>query len=222
MLHVYKEKLDSIKEEILIIGNKVVTANEIAMKGLLDNDQKVFADAKNELNNLEQMSNKIDNLIVTTLALHSPEAKDLRELVSFLKITNELVRASSNTKSFIKSFAKAINHEVDIEKVKEYAIPLHKSTIESMKTALDMFSLEDENETEDYFHKVIVEESKTDDLYAMIEKNLLKLITKNRELSKDYFDLLGCFRRLEKVADRAASIANLLLFAHLGGEIHQA
>ncbi|RXJ57906.1 phosphate signaling complex PhoU family protein [Candidatus Marinarcus aquaticus] len=222
MLQVFKEKLDTIKNEIIFIGDKVVKANELALSGLVEDKAELFNDAKSELNNIENLSNKIDNLIVTTLALHAPEAKDLRSLVSYLKITNEVVRASSNTKSFIKAFSKAMNHDVDVEKVKEYAIPLHKSTILSLKTALVMINLADDNDTEDYFHKVIVEESKTDDLYSMIEKNLLKLITKNRDLSKDYFDLLGSFRRLEKVADRAASIANLLLFAHIGGEILQA
>jgi phosphate transport system protein len=222
MLNVYKEKLDTIKNEIILIGDKVVKANELALNAIVEDKTDLFNEAKSELNNVEKLSNKIDNLIVATLALHAPEAKDLRSLVSYLKITNELVRAGSNTRSFVKAIAKTMNHEVEVEKVKEYAIPLHKSTILSLKTALVMINLEDDNDTEDYYHKVIVEESKTDDLYAMIEKNLLKLITKNRELSKDYFDLLGSFRRLEKVADRAASIANLLLFAHIGGEIHQA
>ncbi len=44
----------------------------------------------------------------------------------------------------------------------------------------------------------------------MIEKNILKLITKNLDLSKEYFDILSALRRLEKIADRAVSIANLL------------
>ena len=73
---------------------------------------------------------------------------------------------------------------------------------------------------EENYNRVLVEESKTDDLYSMIEKNILKLISKHLELSKDYFDLLSSFRRLEKIADRASSIANLLLFANLGGELN--
>ncbi|WP_419770797.1 MAG: phosphate signaling complex PhoU family protein [Candidatus Marinarcus sp.] len=222
MLSVYKDKLDSIKQEVTTIGEQVLRANEFALKALEKNDTKLFTDARNELMTIAQTSNKIDNLIVTTLALHSPEAKDLRELVSYLKITNELVRSSDNTKSYIKSIAKTINHDIELSKINEYALPLHRSAILATKTALEIIQLDNTNDIEDYFHKVIVEETKTDDLYAMIEKNILKMITKNRELSKDYFDMLGSFRRLEKVADRAASIANLLLYAHVGGEINQA
>lgn len=222
MLSIYKEKLDGIKNEIYSIGLQVVRANEIALEALKNQDYEKFSEAKNELSNLEKTSNKIDNMIVSTLALHAPEAKDLRQMVAYLKITNEIVRAATNTKSFIKTFAKIVACELDVDKINEYGIPLHKSAILAITTALEIIKTKDEDEIEDEFHKVIVEESKTDDLYSMIEKNILKMITKNKELSKDYFDVLSSYRRLEKLADRAASIANLLLFAHLGGEIHQA
>ncbi|MFA7082928.1 MAG: PhoU domain-containing protein [Arcobacteraceae bacterium] len=221
MLPVYKEKLQSIENEVLTIGFQIIRANELALKAIETKEYSLFNDAKNELLNLEQTSNKIDNMIVRTLALYAPEAKDLRVLVAYLKITNEIVRASSNTKTFIKNFSKTVTCEIDLDKINEYGIPLHKSAILAIKTALKIIQIENENEIEDYYHNVIVEESKTDDLYSMIEKNILKMITKNKELSKDYFEVLSSLRRLEKLADRAVSIANLLLFAHLGGEIHQ-
>lgn len=222
MLSVYKQRLENIENDVIAIGSQVIHANELALKAIQKQEYKLFSDAKNALHNLEQTSNKIDNMIVSTLALYAPEAKDLRVLVSYLKITNELVRASSNTKNFIKSFSKIVSFEIELDKINEYGIPLHKSALLAMKTALSIIEIKDETKTEDYFHNVIVEESKTDDLYSMIEKNILKMITKNKELSKDYFEVLSSLRRLEKIADRAASIANLLLFAHLGGEILQA
>ena len=60
-----------------------------------------------------------------------------------------------------------------------------------------------------------------DEVMQMIEKNILKMITKNLDLSKEYFDTLSALRRLEKIADRAVSIANLLQFAQVGGDIVQ-
>jgi len=45
-------------------------------------------------------------IIIKILALHSPEAKDLREVVAYLKITNEILRASSNTRSLIRVFGR--------------------------------------------------------------------------------------------------------------------
>ncbi len=222
MLPIYKEKLENIKNEVLAVGHRVVLANELSLESIQKGNYEQFNDAKTNLQNLDKASNKIDNMIVNTLALHAPEAKDLRVLVSYLKITNELVRASTNTKSFIKSFAKVVNFKIDMNSITEYSIPLHKSAITALKTALEIIEREEDNKTEEYYLKVMVSETKTDDLYSMIEKNVLKLASKDIEHSKEYFEVLSSLRRLEKVADRAASIANLLLYAHIGGEIHQA
>ena len=222
MLLIYKTKLESIKSDLLSIGLKVIVSNELALKAIETKKYNLFNDAKDELVYLEKIANKIDNMIVNILALYSPEAKDLRVLIAYLKITNEIIRASANTKSFIKSFSKIVTFDIDLDKINEYGTPLHKSTILAIKTAMEIITLEQEDETEDYFHKVIIEESKTDDLYSMIEKNILKMISKNKELSKDYFEVLSSLRRLEKIADRAVSIANLLLYAYLGGKLNQA
>ena len=155
------------------------------------------------------------------MALYSPEAKDLRRLVSFLKITNEMVRTAANTKDFAKMFKKSYSNDLNTAIILEYAIPLLKSALLSLQTATSIIDEHDEKHIEEKYHRVVVEESKTDDLYLMIEKNILKLITQKLDLSKEYFDILSSLRRLEKIADRAVSIAKLLQFAQIGGDIVQ-
>lgn len=221
MLKPYETKLKNIKDEIQQIGISVIEALEICLKAL--NDRKI-----EDLNNIEisekkilLRSNEIDNIIVGTLALYSPEAKDLRRLVSFLKITNELVRTAANAKDFAKMFKKSYSNDLDTAIILEYTIPLLKSALLSLQTATSIINERDEKQIEEKYHRVIVEESKTDDLYLMIEKNILKLISKKLDLSKEYFDILSSLRRLEKIADRAVSIAKLLQFAQIGGDIEQ-
>lgn len=221
MLKPYETKLLLIKEEILKIGADVIDSLELSLNALT---QKNIGDLKNvEITEkkLQIKSNEIDNMIVTTLALYSPEAKDLRQLVSYLKITNELVRTGSNAKDFAKKFRKSYSDDLNTSIIIEYAIPLLRSSLLSLQTSISIIDETDSKHVEEKYHRVIVEESKTDDLYLMVEKNILKLITKNLDLSKEYFDILSSLRRLEKIADRAVSIANLLQFAQVGGDIVQ-
>ncbi len=221
MLKPYEAKLTLIKEEILKIGADVIDSLELSLNALT---QKNIGDLKNvEITEkkLQIKSNEIDNMIVTTLALYSPEAKDLRQLVSYLKITNELVRTGSNAKDFAKKFRKSYSDDLNTSIIIEYAIPLLRSSLLSLQTSISIIDETDSKHVEEKYHRVIVEESKTDDLYLMVEKNILKLITKNLDLSKEYFDILSSLRRLEKIADRAVSIANLLQFAQVGGDIVQ-
>ena len=221
MLKPYETKLKNIKEEILKIGVDVVEALEVCLKAL---EEKKIEDLKNvEITEKKLLikSNEIDNIIVTTLALYSPEAKDLRQLVSFLKITNELVRTGANAKDFAKMFKKSYSEDLNTPMILEYAVPLLKSALLSLRTSISIIDETNTAHIEEKYHRVIVEESKTDDLYLMIEKNILKLITKKLDLSKEYFDILSSLRRLEKIADRAVSIAQLLQFAQIGGDIVQ-
>ena len=221
MLRTYEEKKVKIQDEILEIGNSVVEALELTLSGLKDEDLAKLKEIDLSVKKISNKSNEIDNLIVTTLALYSPEAKDLRELVSYLKITNELVRASANTKAFAKIFRKAFSDDLNTKTILEYAIPLQKSATLALQTSMNMLKESNSKHIEEKYQRVIVEESKTDDLYSMVEKNILKLIAKNLELSKEYFDILTSLRKLAKTSDRAVSIANLLLFAEIGGELEQ-
>lgn len=221
MLKKVENKIISIKDEVYNLGKSVIEANQLAFDAIKNDDTIAFKESKKLLTSLAQKSDEVDNLIVATLALYNLEAKDLREMVSCLKITNEIVRAASNTRNFIKGFEKVRSSEVNIDMVLEYSVPLHKSAITAFETAIEIIRTDNKEEVETLFHKTAVEESKTDDLYSMIEKNLLKNMTKNLELSKDYFDTLSAVRKLDKVAGRALSIANLLVYAEIGGELHQ-
>ncbi len=222
MLKPYNDNVKIIKNEVHNIGQAVIHANKIALSALKENDLSMLKDVNLSIKKLSIKSNEIDNLIVKTLALYSPEARDLREMVSYLKITNELIRAGSNAKTFVKTFKKCFTQELNQQAILEYAIPLLKASNLALQTAIEMLHEKDERIIEEYYNKVSVEESKTDDLYAMVEKNILKLISKNLDLSKDYFDVLSSLRKLEKTADRAVSIANLLVYAQIGGELERA
>ena len=106
MLKNFEEISKQIQDELYTMGQKVVSANEVSLEAITGATPKQFSKAKSELNNISHMSNKIDNMILKALALHQPEARDLRSMVSYLKITNEIVRAGTNTKNFIKIFSK--------------------------------------------------------------------------------------------------------------------
>jgi phosphate transport system protein len=113
-------------------------------------------------------------------------------------------------------FKKSYSDDLNTSMILEYAVPLLRSALLSLQTSISIIDETNPNHIEEKYHRVIVEESKTDDLYLMIEKNILKLISKNLDLSKEYFDILSALRRLEKIADRAVSISNLLHFAQVG------
>jgi phosphate transport system protein len=210
--------LTEIKDELREFHKNLLKANEIILTALKDCDTSEFDEAKIYVNNSILKADEIDNLIIKSLALYSPEARDLRRLVAYLKTTSELLRASTNTRSFIKGFLSVCNL-IEKDMIDEYLIPLQDATLKCLKLTYEMLDIEDVDELNDKFEEVIVEEHKTDDLYDAIEEELLK----NNQ--SDYGTLnkvLKTVRKMEKIADRTIEIANLLMFYKLGGNLHNA
>jgi len=219
MLKNYEEKLNEIKKNITDITDGLVKANELIKIALDTCDDKNFNDAKSYIKNIGKKTNDIDNEIIKTLALHSPEARDLRIMVSYFKITNELLRASTNTRSFIKGFSEVCK-EVDINTIKQYAIPMQKATIDSLKNTALMINTDCNDEIQDLFNNVLISQNKADDLYDMVEQDILKQAKEGISFEK-FHSMLHALRKSAKISDRAMSIASLLLYAKNGGEIHQ-
>lgn len=221
MLENYEEMKKSIQDSIVKIGKGILNANKLALEALENGNYDLLGEAKSglKLKAVQKTTAGIDNEVVLSLARFAPEAVELRKMTAYLKITTELTRAATNTKNFIKLLSKHMDDEMSLDIVLQYTIPLLSSAIKAFENAIEIVSMDSEEEISLNFTKVTVEESKTDDLYEILEKSIFQLSVQQPELSHDYFQILGAVRRLEKVGDRSVSIANLLLFAALGGEI---
>jgi len=219
MLNNFKQNIVDIEEKVKEIAVGLKEANNFIVSALKTCDIAKFDEAKANIKNISSKTAAIDHDIITTLALHQPEAKDLRKMVSFLKITNELLRASSSTRNFIRGFKK-VCEEVDIQTINQYAIPMQRSTVEALECIVKMLQSDCKDEVQECYDRVLICESKTDDLYEMIETSILQEVKEVEEFKK-YHQMLSSLRKSEKIADRAMSIASLLLYAHIGGELHQ-
>lgn len=209
MLTKFENKLNEINEAMISLGDKIVIANEVILEGLKNKDYSNFNNAKASLAGIREEAHDIDIKIVSTLALFAPEASDLKSMVSYLKITNEYIRASSNTRSFLKNFPTKTDGELHLEKLMPNIILLQKSCVQALKFAVDMIKELDVNIVKDLCVKVNIEEAKADDIYSIIEKDLFVEMLNAKELSQEYFQTLSLVRKLEKITDRATSIANL-------------
>ena len=220
MLSTEKEKLKTIVDKIQAFGRSTLATNEAILHALKNCESC-------ELNKITNLSKKeryeiiddIDNSIITIFALYSPEARDLRLLVAYLKITNELDRAAKQSNAFIRDFPGVITTDVDKDFILEYAVPLQKSTVNTLSNVVSLLAEKDKDMVQEQYTEIVIEESKNDDLYKIIEKSLLKKMKKELHLSYEYQGVMAALRRLEKIADRSLSIANLMHYAKIGGEI---
>jgi phosphate transport system protein len=219
MLENYNIELKNVKKEIINISDGLLKANELIFEAISLCEKEKFNEAKSHITNITNKTNEIDNNIIKLLALYTPEARDLRQVVAYLKITNELLRASTNTRSFIRGFM-GVCEFVDIDTIKEYAIPLQSSTIKAIKIMTEMIDMDCVDDLQDSFNEVLIEENKTDDLYEILETTILKQTKDSNDFQKIH-QILRAFRKSAKIADRAISVANLLVYVKVGGTLQK-
>ena len=218
MLQTFKANLDEIRQKITKIGEDLVKSNELILEALQSCDEEKFNEARNCIKNITSKTDEIDNAVIKVLALYTPEARDLRQVVAYFKITNELSRACSNTRSFIRGFTDVFK-DLDVKEINEYAILMQTSTVKAIRTTVKMINVDDADELQEMYEEVLIEENKADDLYEMIERKLVEQAEASNTFEK-YHKMLRALRKSEKIANRAISVANLLAYVKIGGHIH--
>lgn len=215
MISNFETNLIEIKDKVMEIGLGLQEANSLILSALSDCKEEKFVEARSHIKNISAKTDDIDNSIIKVLALYTPEASDLRKVIAYLKITNELSRACSSTRSFIRGFTD-VCIDLDVETINEYAVPMQNSTVTAITLAISMINCEDEDEIQEIYNDVLIEESKTDDFYEMVERNLSIQADGSNSFEK-FHKMLKALRKSGKIASRAISIANLLVYAKIGG-----
>lgn len=219
MLPRYENKLSEIRLMISALLFQIIRCSEETLNAFENNHSELYENARNYLKNLQRDANKIDNEIIKTFALFGPEADELRLLVAYLKMTNELDRVGDGMRKYAKRLEEHLNTGCDLSILSNTIIQLHKTTLNALQYIHVCLENKEGCDAEDLYRKVMVEESKNDDLFSIMEKEILTLIITSGELSVEYVKVLGTLRKLERSGDRAVNIAALLLYAQKGGEI---
>ena len=215
----YDNKINEVRGLISSLLESIVTANQISLDAFSNNDLDAYKVVQEKLNNIETQGDIIDNEIIKTFALFGPEAKELRSLVAYLKMNNELVRIGSGIRKYSRRMKDSVNALTSFESLKPTIAQLHKSTVKALEIILACFKNFDKCNIADDYRKVMIEESKNDDIFSILEKEIMTIIIDEKELSPEYVKLLGTIRKLERSCDRSVNIANLMMYAKKGGEI---
>lgn len=217
MLKNYEEKLNHINSLVSDMAKKVLNAHKVAISSFERKDIKELDAVLDLVKSIDLEAREIDNEIVKTIALFGPEASHLRELLSYIKLTNEIVRIGDYAKTYAKNISSHIKKSTSF--IDRYVISLHESAIKAIEFALSIIQEEDADRIDELYRKTLVEESKADEIFRLFEKDLIANMCDDIENLPDYLNILSICRKLERTADRAVEIAKLLIFAKKGGEL---
>jgi phosphate transport system protein len=205
-LHLQRD-LESLKKEILQLGNLVETAINTAILAL-NNREVTLADRVMELE--EEINDKevhIEEECLKILALHQPVAVDLRFIVVVLKVNNDLERMGD----FAKNIAKRAIHLSSLDPIPMFQaftseLPvLVRSMVRKSLDALVSLDVE-------LARTVINMDDKVDEINRRMYEEVQTTIQKDVKNTEVAMNLLSTSRYMERIADLSTNIAEDVVF----------
>ncbi len=221
MLPGYSEARHEVREAVVDTLQGLATANKTGLEALKVKDAQALEKARKELKEISKTTEKIDNDIVLIFAKFTPEARDLREMVSYLKITSAMNRIRANINNYLKNMQSMLMEDnATIIELIENSLVINRCTVNAFEYSLTMFQTFDDNDKiKNLASKIDVEYSKTDDIYTLLEKEVIQKICGADGLAEEYFNLLKYIRKNLKIIDRLDSMAQRVIFSRMGGKL---
>jgi len=206
-------QLEEVKKMMLEMGGHVEKALSFCMEGFLKKDLSLLAQVHEIEKNVNEMQIKIDNACLNLLAKQGPVARDLRLVLSIIKINTDLERMGDqcvNMAYIGKDHSKrqqVVSH-ISIEK-------MYQSVRTMVKGALDCFV----RLNSDAAVKILEMDDDVDAFRDQIYKENIEQIKQNSVLTESCLDLILVARNLERLGDHATNIAEDVIFAFTGKDI---
>jgi phosphate transport system protein len=210
---IYDAELNEIREKLLEMGGKVELMINDAMKSLVERDSDLASrtiDFDHEINRLEV---EIDEKCLQVFATRQPAARDLRFLTLALKIVTDLERIGDQCVA-VANRAIELNREpplkpyIDLPRMSSWAGVM-------VKEALDAFVRYDDG----LAMKVCNNDQFVDDLNEQIQRELLTFMMEEPETITRAIKINYISKCIERIADHATNIAEMVIFMVKGKDI---
>ena len=210
---IYDAELYDIREKLLEMGGKVEVMISNAMKSLVERDSELAEQTiafDHEINHLEV---EIDEKCLVVLATRQPAARDLRFITLALKIVTDLERIGDQCTAVAKR-ALELNQEPPLKPYIDLPRMAHWAAV-MVKEALDAFVRGDA----ELALKVCTDDKFVDDLNEQIQRELLTFMMEEPETISRAIKINYISKCIERIADHATNIAEMVIFMVKGKDI---
>jgi phosphate transport system protein len=202
----YEEELRGLRATLLKMGGLVERQIAEAIDALVNRDTELAKQVIERDKEVNRMDIDTDETCIRLLALHQPAGSDLRFITTGLKITVDLERIGDNAVN-IAERAVELNEEPQIKPYID--IPRMASIAQSMvKDSIDAFMRQDTALCD----AVIARDDEVDGLNRQVYRELLSYMAEDPRLIGRSTRILFISKYLERIADHAENIAEMVTF----------
>jgi phosphate transport system protein len=199
-------ELNELRTQILSMGGLVEGQIERSIKALVDRDNDLATEVIEGDRLVNSMDVEIDENCLRLLALQQPTARDLRFVITAMKISTELERMSDLAENICER-AIELNEEpqlkpyIDIPRMANW-------TLRMVRESLDAFVLQDAA----LARKVCADDDFVDDLTHQLFRELISFMIENQGTITRAIRLTSIGKYIERIADHATNVAELVIY----------
>ncbi|MBC7838043.1 MAG: phosphate signaling complex protein PhoU [Nitrospiraceae bacterium] len=202
----FDEELADLKTKLLRMAAQTEDQIDQALTALVTRDSalaRVVIERDHQINALDV---EIDEESIRLLALHQPAARDLRLVTTAMKIATELERISDLSENVSERVIE-LNEEPQLKPYID--IPMMGNMARVMvKHSIDAFVKEDAQ----LARKVLTDDDYVDDLMEQLFRELLSYMLEDTRTISRAIRLSFIAKYLERMADHATNIAELVVY----------
>jgi phosphate transport system protein len=202
----FHEELEALKQTLLAMGGLVEDQIRRVMRALTERNDALAREVIDRDRQVNAYDVEVDETCVNLLALHQPAAGDLRFITTAMKIVTDLERIGDQAVN-IAQRALELNQEpqlkpyIDLPRMAERAQAM-------VKDSLDAFVSRDT----ELARRVCGADAEVDALKEQIFRELLTFMMQDPRAIPRAIRLILISRFLERVADHATNIAEMVIY----------
>jgi phosphate transport system protein len=211
------KEIESLKEKLLRMGSIVEKMLHKTLDSIKTRDLDLAQEVIETDKLVDDYNWNIENQCIKILSLHQPVAKELRIIASTMKIIKDLERIGDYSVDIAKFASSLLKYSFEIPLAD--IISLATLVEKMVKDIIRVYSEPNLDQLEDlssYYNFVYLK-------YQEISNELLEEIYKNPILTQQIVQLIMISRYLERIADHATNIIELIYYIETGErkELHK-
>src|SRR5580698_1271304 len=213
MSQFWEQQLSDIREQLLMMSGLTERNLGLAMRALVERDDKLCDTVEAEDSQIDQLEIHIDDMVITYMATHGPIARDCRLLLTASKISNNLERIADQATKIARR-SRELNTEpllkplIDIPLMADIAQEMLRDSITAFVDGNHELAVE-----------IIARDRSVDSINKQLERELTGYMVESPKSITRALNLMTVAKAIERVADHATNIAEEVFYLYKGQDI---
>ncbi|GBQ98895.1 phosphate signaling complex protein PhoU [Gluconobacter cerinus] len=209
----YEQELGQLRSMMSQMGGIVENQVALALSAIADRNEEAADAAARQDPDVDELEREVESLAIRLLALRSPMASDLREIVAALKITGDLERIGDYASSIARRSLRirGADGQISLSGLRS----MGRLVQDNLRRSIDAITQQDSNRAMEVWHA----DRAVDEYYTALFRELVTYMMEDPRNIRACTELLFIAKNLERIGDHATNIAERVFYAVTGDNL---